>query len=381
MSIEEILSNFIIEISQREEFDKMIEKDKLLFSVGPVEMRRELLSLNINGIPYFRTSEFSRMMKEIEVELLKISNAPINSKIIILTASGTAGMEATLMNCFSKEDKILIISGGSFGDRFVQIAKTHEFKFEVLKLELGKTLKKEDLDKFRNKGFTGLVVNGHETSTGVLYDLEMLGEFSKEENLFFVVDAISTFIADEYDIEKFNINATILSSQKALALSPGLSILILDSKSVERIMKKEVKSVYFNLRDYILNMERGQTPFTPDVGAINELSYRLKEIIDNGIVNERNKIRLIAEDFRERIKGLPLEIFSDKLSNAITPLKIVTDKIKAYELFENLEKKYDITILPSGGELRDTLFRVGHLGNLSVEDNKKLIDALKKELE
>lgn len=358
----------------------MLKKNNLLFSVGPVEMRKELIEVNNGGLPYFRTSEFSSFMIELEKKLLKVSYAPKGSRALIITASGTAGMEAAIINSFTEKSKVLVVNGGSFGARFVKIMEIHGIPYDEIKLEKGKKLHKSNLNKFRNKGYDGFVVNANETSTGVLYDLEMIGEFCKEEKLFLVIDAISSFISDEYNIEKIGANISIISSQKALGISPGLSVLILDSKGVEVVNDGNPKSLYLDLKEYLLNMERGQTPFTPDIGAINELDFRLNEIIKIGVEEERKRIKNLADDFRKKIKDLPLEIFSENLSNTVTSLEIKNKVINAYDLYEKLKKNYKITILPSGGELKEKLFRVGHIGNLKIEDNDRLINALKKEL-
>lgn len=121
------------------------------------------------------------------------------------------------------------------------------------------------------------MVNAHETSTGVLYDLDLIGDFCKKENIFLVVDAISAFLADDINMKKNNINVMITGSQKALALPAGMALIVVDKKAIERIENNNVKSMYFNLKDYLNNGKRGQTPFTPAVSIILQLNSRLKE--------------------------------------------------------------------------------------------------------
>ncbi|BDU49686.1 pyridoxal-phosphate-dependent aminotransferase family protein [Haliovirga abyssi] len=348
----------------------------LLFTVGPVEMSSKIKDIGGAGIPYFRTKEFSEVMLEIENKLKKFLYTNQNSKVITLTASGSGAMEASIINIFTENDKVLIVNGGSFGDRFEKICKIHNINYNVIKLKKGESLKKEELDKYSNKGYTGLLINVHETSTGVLYDMKMVGEFCKKENILLVADAISSFLADEYKMDEWGIDVTILSSQKALALPPGLSFLIINKKVNDIIIKNSVKSLYFDLKDYLMNMERGQTPFTPAVGIIYQLYERLKEIEEVGVEKEIGIRKNLAEDFRNRIKKLPLELFAETMSNAVTA--IVPKTMKANEIYEKLRYDYEMTVLPSGGDLKEKLFRVGHLGDLTIDDNEKLVDALKE---
>lgn len=354
---------------------KNLNKEEFLnFTVGPVQMYEEELEIGAQQQPYFRTKEFSDITLENEMIMKELVNATQNSKTIFLTTSGTGAMEASVMNVFSKDDKVLVVNGGSFGHRFVELCEIHEIPFEEIKLSYGEILKKEDLEKYKNKGFTGFLVNAHETSTGVLYDLDLIGEFCKEQNLLLVVDAISAFLADEINMVKNNIDVVLTGSQKALALPAGMAIIVLNEKAIDRVKSNKVKSMYFNLESYLDNGKRGQTPFTPAVGVILQLNSRLKRIKENGIDSAINRTKYVAEIFREKIKGLPFEIANNNPSNALTPLK-PTGKMTAYEIFEYMKDNYNIFLCPNGGELRDILFRVGHIGNISDGDIDALIEA------
>ena len=124
------------------------------------------------------------------------------------------------------------------------------------------------------------------------------------------------------------------------------------------------------------NAERGQTPWTPAVGILRQINCRLKEIDANGgVEGEIARTAALANYFREKIKDLPFEIVSESLSNAVTPLHPTT--ASAYEIFLKIKDEYGIWICPNGGDMKDTVFRVGHIGALTTEDYDKLIDAFK----
>ena len=346
----------------------------LNFAVGPVMMEQEILDMASEQLPYFRTSEFLALMLENE-ELLKTAvAAPSSSRIVFLTGSGTAAMEAAVINLFNSKDKLLIVNGGSFGKRFQQICGIHGLRSESIILEYGEQLSYEHLRPYAKKGFTGLLINVHETSTGVLYDMELVRDFCVDNDLILVADAISSFMADPYDMEDHGVNATILSSQKGLALPPGISFVVLDRCAQERIGDNHVQSLYFDFKTYLIDGERGQTPYTPALGILLQLRKRLEIIEHLGIEKIIQRTRLVAEDFRGKIDGLPLEIAHSSLSNALTPLR-PKGRMKANEIFEHLKDEYDIFVCPNGGDLRDTLFRVGHMGSISLVDNDKLVSA------
>jgi aspartate aminotransferase-like enzyme len=354
-----------------------VSKEFTLFSVGPVEIEPNILELGSKPIPYFRTQEFSDINLGICSRLKKIAQTKEDSEVVLLTCSGTGAMEAAVINIFNEKDKLLVIDGGSFGDRFREICEIHEFNYSVIKLELGKTLTKETLWKYKGKGYTGLLVNVHETSTGVLYDMKMIGEFCKQEGITLIADAISSFLADQYYMDRWGIDVTIVSSQKALALPPGISIMIINKETADKIKNNKVKSMYFNLVDYFDNMKRGQTPFTPAVGIFLQLDAKLKQIEKLGLNEVLNKTKFLAEDFRRKIKDLPLTIPSESLSYSMTPLHS-REGVSAYGIYEYLVKNYSIYVCPNGGNLKDKIFRVGHMGNLTIEDNDLLVNALCK---
>lgn len=348
----------------------------LNFTVGPVMSSDAVRAIGAEQVPYFRTAEFSDVMFENEKLMLKFARASKDSRVIFLTGSGTAAMEASVMNCLNTKDKVLVVNGGSFGHRFVQILELHDIPHTEIVLEHGKALKKEMLEQYDKKGYTAFVVNLHETSTGVHYDIDMISDFCKKNGMFLLVDSISSFLADEFDMEKLGVDVMLTGSQKALACPPGVSIIVLSPKAIGRIENNDPKCMYFDFKDALKNGERGQTPFTPAVGILRQINMRLKEIdAEGGVEAENKKIAELATDFREKIKGLPFEIVSESMSNAVTSLHPTT--AKAYNIFLTLKDEYGIWVCPNGGDMRDTIFRVGHIGALTKEDNTTLVNAFK----
>lgn len=320
----------------------------LNFTVGPVMCSDEVRAIGGEQIPYFRTREFSDLMFENEQLILKFTKAPQGSRVAFMTNSSTGSMEAVVINCFDRSDNVLIIDGGSFGHRFVELCELYEIPHTILALNYGQKLTKEYLYKYDGQDFTGLLVNIDETSTGVLYDSEMIGEFCKKNNIFYVCDCVSSFLADSFDMKRCGADVMITGSQKALACPPGISIIVLAPRAIEKVMGRKVKSMYFNLSDILKNMERGQTPFTPAVGILRQINVRLKEIEHTGGVDsEIARIAAQAEDFRNRISELPFELVSESPANGVTSVHPIN--ANAYRIFEILKDEYNIWICPNGG--------------------------------
>ena len=322
------------------------DHEMLNFTVGPVMSSDAVRAIGSEQVPYFRTPEFSQLMLENEALIKKFAKADEASRVVFITGSGTASMEATIMNTFTPNDKLLVINGGSFGQRFVQLCGVHHIPCTELIPEFGYDITDEMLAPYEQQGYTGFLVNINETSTGVHYDAERISAFCKRNHLFLVVGA------------------------------PGISIITLSPRGVERVCNHDAGCMYFDLKDALKNGERGQTPFTPAVGILRQINMRLREIDEaGGEEAERRKIKALADDFRQRVKELPFDFVSHSPGNAVTPLH--PRNVSAYDIFTTLKDEYHIWICPNGGDMRDRVFRVGHIGSLTIDDNTRLIEAMK----
>lgn len=356
------------------------------FTVGPVQSGEEVLKIGAENCPYFRTAEFSETMLESERLVKKFAGAPEGARAVFLTTSGTGGMEAVVMNVLTPQDRVLVVNGGSFGHRFCELCEIHGVPNDEIKLNVGEQIKMCHLDQVKVKGegeqrkYMALLVNKHETSTGVHYDMGLLSEFCKKDGMMLIVDNISSFLADEFDMTELGADVMIAGSQKALACPPGVSVVVLSPRALERVAKNDPKCMYLDLKDALKNQERGQTPFTPAVGTLLQINARLRQIErDGGASAEVAKCAALAADFRQKIKDLPLEVVSECMSNAVTPLH-PTNGMSAYDIFLKLKNEHGIWICPNGGELKEKIFRVGHIGALTEADNDKLVSALKEVL-
>ncbi len=346
----------------------------LNLTVGPVMSDEGILAIGAEQVPYFRTPEFSQVMLENEQIFLELAGAPSDARGVFLTGSGTAAMEAAVANTLTPADRALIVVGGSFGKRFSELCDIHGIPHTDIVIAEGCTLAAEDLSRYEQGGFTAFLVNIHETSTGVLYDAGLIADFCRRNNLFFIMDAISAFLADPLDMGKLGADVFISGSQKALACPPGISLLALSPAALERISRIDSGCMYLDLKSALSNGTRGQTPFTPAVGTLLQINARLRQLREQGgAAAENARIAALAADFRARIAHLPLVCTSPAPSNAVTALH--PENVSAYDVFSILKDEYGIWVCPNGGASAEKVFRVGHIGALTTADNEKLVEA------
>lgn len=346
------------------------------FTVGPVQSSDAVRAIGAEQVPYFRTEEFSELMFENERLIKKFANSGENSRVAFMTCSGSGGMETAIINTLTKKDKAIVVNGGSFGQRFVELLVLHEIPFTEIRLEPGKALKAEHFADLDGKGYTCFLVNKHETSTGVHYDMQLVSDFCKRNRIFLIVDCVSTFLADPFDMQALEADIMITGSQKALACPPGIAVMVFSKHALQRIERTKCCCQYLDLKLALKNMERGQTPWTPAVGILRQINARLREIdAHGGVEAEIERTATLASYFCSKLKeyNLPFEIVSESLSNAVTPLHPIT--VSAYDIFLKIKDEYGMWICPNGGSMKDTVFRVGHIGHLTTDDYDKLIDA------
>lgn len=350
----------------------MLETKNMNFAVGPVPSSHVVKSIGACDVPYFRTREFSKMMLDSESMLCELANAPKGSRACFITGSGTSAMEASVMGLLDKDDRALVVDGGSFGHRFRQMLELHSIPHDVIEVVPGSVLTKEDLIQFEDASYTAFLVNLGETSQGVLYDANLISDFCRRNGLFLIVDAISSFLADPFDMSEMHADVMITDAQKALACPPGVAPVVLSPKAIERANRIPAPCMYLDLSLMLKDGERGQTPFTPAVGILMQIHERLHQIIESGGYQaEVGRCGTMARDFRQRAAVLPFKMRLESPSNAVTYLE--TGALSAARLFEVLKDEYGIWICPNGGVCADSSFRVGHIGEHSISDNVRLI--------
>ncbi len=346
-----------------------------LFTVGPVQPYPEIAQVYQQDIPYFRTPLYGDLVLHNLERLAAHLNVGTGGRILYYAASGTGAMEATIDNCLIPQDKVLAIDGGTFGHRFCELLEHYAIPHTAICLAWDEALTPAHLAAYEGLGYTALLVNLHETSTGQYYDLRLLSDFCRRNGLLLIVDAISTFLADAYDMAGNGVDVTIFSSQKALCLSPGAAFIALSERMQQRL-NPTPRSQYFEFGSYLRNLTRGQTPFTPAVNIMYEMDAMLSKIErEGGLQKWLEAIETKCRYFREKVTEAGFEINPHyTLSHMMTP--IFTGAAPAYEVFKYLAEKHDIYVNPCGGELADKMLRISHVGNTTTDDIDTLIGAL-----
>lgn len=336
--------------------------------VFPGNIEDDILAIGAQQLPYMRTPFFSQIVKESQEMILSLMGCP-KGRAIFLTASGTGAMDAVVANYVSTKSKAFIIVGGSFGKRWEDLCTYYNLAHVVSNVEFGKDLDyiklEEDLSREKPEV---LLCQQHETSSGQCFDVKRIGDLCKKYNVSLVVDVISSFLADPLSMDEFGIDICITSSQKGLNILPGISVIALSERLIDYPFAST--NYYFDFKENLKNLTRGQTPYSPATSLFLQMHERLVRMSKEGLGNIITSIRSRALFFRELCQQNGWPSLAENPSNCITGFLLPKN---GDVLFSKLMDR-GFTIMPGGVP---NYFRVSHLGVQSKEDLISLAHAIK----
>jgi len=343
-------------------------RKKRLFTPGPTSVPEDILLEMAKPIIHHRTDEFIKIAKECFEGLKYIYQT--ENDVFIIASSGTGAMEISVVNLFSKGEKIAVVCGGKFGERFAEIGQAYGLEILPIEIEWGKTLKAEEVEKIlkENNDIKGFFTPLCETSTGTAFDVENYGKIiSKFPDIVFVVDGISAIGGVPCYMDKWGIDVLITGSQKALMLPPGLSFISLSKKAWRKVENSDIPKYYFDIKKYKKTIEKSDFPFTIPVSLVIGLKKSVDMIKEYGLENIWKLHSKRAEATRKCVEKMGLKLLSENPSDAVTAIKL-PEEIDGEKLVKNLRSKYGISFAGGQDKLKGKIIRISHLGFLDEFD-------------
>ncbi|MBC7341359.1 MAG: alanine--glyoxylate aminotransferase family protein [Clostridia bacterium] len=359
-------------------------ESQILLLPGPTPIPPRVLRAIGAPMINHRGPAFKAMLEEITGELKEIFQT--QNDVLILTCSGTGGMEAAVANTLSPGDKALVISIGAFGERFAKICKAYGVQAEVLDYPWGTAANPDDiarrLAEDQGHEIRAILVQHNETSTGVLNDLEAISKARGDHPALLIVDSVSGMVAADIKTDAWGLDVVITGAQKAFMIPPGLAMVSVSSRAWERIEACRNSRFYFDFKAYKEFYSIGQTPFTPAVATIYGLYEALKMLKEEGLSKAQERHALYRAMVRAGVRALGLELVaSDAVASPAVTTVRAPSGISPGTITRLMREKYNVVIAGGQGKLKDTTFRIGHLGYVQVTDLLAAIAALELVLE
>jgi 2-aminoethylphosphonate-pyruvate transaminase len=352
---------------------------QFLFCPGPVLVSNKVKEALSSAEIGHRELEFSELLNRTRLKLGRVFGVTNfhDYTTVVLTGSGSAANEAVLGSA-GLGKKLLILSNGEFGERWISIADFLGLELEALRMRWGQPFDLVEVGKrIRRKGIDAICMVHHETSTGMLNPLENVAALAKRYKKELYVDAVSSVGALPVNVEGNDITFCTGSANKAIASVPGLSFVCGKRTAFDALKTVQPKSLYLDLyKHFVYNDRQYQTPNTPAVNLFFALDAALDEILDTGLSQTFEHSRLLADQLRTGMKRLGFRFFipEEQMAPVLTTVELPPG-YGATEFHENLKRQGYITY-PGKGILKDRVFQVANIGKISSRQVRGFLKAL-----
>jgi aspartate aminotransferase-like enzyme len=352
--------------------------DKLMLMIpGPTPVPEQaLLALAKHPIGH-RSKEFEGTIAEVTENLKWLHQT--QHDVVMLAGSGTAAMEAAMINFLSAGDRVVVGCNGKFGDRWAEVAEAYNLNVERITAEWGQPLDpeqfREKLEADTNKDIKAVIVTHSETSTGVLNDLETINRHVKAQGkALILVDAVTSLGALSVPMDEWGIDAIASGSQKGYMVPPGLGFVAVGPKAWEAYKTATLPKYYLDLAKYKKATDKSSSPFTPPINLIFALQTTLQMMRREGLdaIFARHARQMKATRAAVRALGLKLFAPDDAAALSITAV----ESSDAEQIRAIVKKQFDISLAGGQNQLKGKVFRIGHLGFVSDRDILTAISAI-----
>ena len=360
----------------------MEERKNLIMVPGPTNVPDRVTQAMTKPIINHRGPEFEALFDSY-TENLKYAFQTKND-VFALASSGTGGVECVVDNIVNPGDGIIVPVFGLFSERLREKVFRRGGRVIELPIEWGNGPTAEQIAQLieREKNVKAIVILYNETSTGVtVRDLPKIGRIARENDILFVVDAVSILGGDYLPVDDWGVDLCIAGSQKCLACPPGLAMVSVSKKAWSAIEKTAVRSYYFDLTLYREFGARQVTPFTPALPIVYALDEALKMLREEGLEERIQRHRTCAKAFYEAVEALGLTPFPDEKFRSNTVIAVnAPSGVDGDEVRKVMRERYRVVISGGVGKLKGSIFRVGCMGIISEAETISTINAFENAL-
>src|SRR5262245_10787794 len=355
-------------------------KKYYLMAPGPTPVPSEVLLAMAQPMIHHRTPEYEALFIEVRAGLKRLFQTA--KDVIPFTSSGTGAMEAAVVSTLSPGDTVLVLRAGKFGDRWEEICQAFGLKSIAVSAPFGDTVPAARMaEALRQHPDTKAVLMQHsESSTGVLHDVKGMAALTRGTGAILIVDAVSSLGIADLQMDAWGVDVVVAGSQKGLMLPPGLSFCAVSEKAWGHVKTSRLPKYYFDLTAEWRAMSRNEAHFTPAVSIVLGLREVLRMIDAEGLSNVFKRHERLARATRSGAEALGLELFA-KASPSPAPTAVVAPRgLDSERLVAAYSTTHNITIAGGQGEMKGTVFRLGHMGYVGDFDVLTSLAALEQVL-
>jgi aspartate aminotransferase-like enzyme len=347
---------------------------KYLFTPGPTPVPPEVLAVLGEPVIHHRSPDFRPVYEQCLARLREVCRT--KEDVLLFGASGTGAFESAVANLVSPGEPHLVVSAGSFGERWVALTTAYGADVDHLRYGWGETPDPDDVRaRLRERGAKAVWVVQSETSTGVVADVQALAAAAKEAGALVVVDAVSSLGAVPCETDAWGLDVVVSGSQKALMTPPGLGLCAV-SEAAQGATGSSPR-FYFDWERTRKAQAKLDAPFTPPVSLVAALNVALGLLLEEGLEAAFERHVRLGRAARAGVKAMGLELFSpDEDRSAVVTAVRAPEGVEGGDIVKALRDRFGMTIAGGQGELQGKIFRLGHIGWFDVFDITTMLAAV-----
>ena len=349
----------------------------ILLNPGPVNLSDRVRNALLKPDICHREEEFSRLQKSIREKLIHIYDLNSHWAAVLLTGSGTAAVEAMLTSLIDSEDHVLILENGVYGERMTRICQIYDLPHTIQTHGWEEPVNIELLNENLRKGITKIALVHHETTTGRLNNIEEISNVARKFQVPLLLDAVSSFGAEEIQFENWNISGCAATANKCLHGVPGISFSIIRRDCIKEA--HQPKSLYLDLANYLKQQDIGGTPFTQSVQVLYALDEALNEHTElGGWKSRQHDYRLKMELLNKSLNAIHIKSLLNPSDSSCVLATYYLPKGRTYPELHDYLKQNGFVIYSGQGYFATKVFRLSLMGAVSKTDIEKLTKLIRE---
>jgi aspartate aminotransferase-like enzyme len=339
---------------------------RYLFTPGPTPVPPAVLAAMGAPVVHHRSPDFRPVYERCLARLREVCRT--ESDVLLFTSSGTGAFESAVVNLVSPGDPHLVVSAGSFGERWIAMTKAYGADVDELRYAWGETPDPEDVRaRLAERQAKAVWIVQSETSTGVVADVQAIAAAAKEAGALVVVDAVSSLGAVPCETDAWGLDAVVSGSQKALMTPPGLGLAAVSDAALAAV--GSTPRFFFDWQRTRNAQRKLDAPFTPPVSLVAALDVALGLLLEEGLDAAFERHVRLGRAARAGAKALGLELFSpDEDRSAVVTAVRSPDGIDSGDIISGVRSRFGMTLANGQGDLKGKIFRIGHIGWFDVFD-------------
>jgi aspartate aminotransferase-like enzyme len=346
-----------------------------LLAPGPTPIPNEVQLAMAETMIHHRTPQFAKIFSDVREGLKELFGT--KNDVLILASSGTGAMEAAVTNLFSPGEKVLVVNGGKFGERWLEIGKAFGLDPIDLKVEWGKPVKVEAIEQSlkAHPDIQAIMIQASETSTTTWHPVREIARLTQNGPLL-IVDGVTAVGVKRVAMDEWGVDAFVTGSQKALMLPPGLGFVALGERAWARTAKAKLPKFYFNLTLERKNQQKGSAAFTPAVSLIFGLRASLEMMRREGLDRVYARHERMGRATRAAATALGLKLLAPESPSPAATGIWMPEGLNADKLLDFFRDRMQITFAEGQDQLRGKVIRIAHVGYMGAFDVVVAITAL-----